>query len=114
MYSKIIGTGSYFPEQRRTNADLEKVMETSDEWITTRTGIKERRIASPEETVAYMGAEAAKKAIEMAGINAADIDLQQVIMYLYLLPHVKYTSCLICRQCQHLMLLPHVLGLSTV
>lgn len=75
MYSKIIGTGSYFPEQRRTNADLEKVMETSDEWITTRTGIKERRIASHEETVAYMGAEAAKKAIEMAGINAADIDL---------------------------------------
>jgi len=75
MYSKIIGTGSYFPEQVRTNADLEKLVETSDEWIIERTGIKERRISSPDENVAYMGAEAAKKALEMAGLEPTDIDM---------------------------------------
>ena len=75
MYSKIIGTGSYFPEQVRTNADLEKLVETTDEWITERTGIKERRIASERETAAYMGAEAAKKALEMAGLAATDLDM---------------------------------------
>jgi 3-oxoacyl-[acyl-carrier-protein] synthase-3 len=75
MYSKIIGTGSYFPEQIRSNADLEKLVDTSDEWITERTGIKERRIASEKETVAYMGAEAAKKALEMAGLQASDLDM---------------------------------------
>ncbi|MGJ8692565.1 MAG: beta-ketoacyl-ACP synthase III [Thalassotalea sp.] len=75
MYSRIIGTGSYFPEQIRTNADLEKLVETSDEWITERTGIKERRIAAEHETAAYMGAEAAKKALEMAGLQASDLDM---------------------------------------
>ncbi|VFS26353.1 3-oxoacyl-[acyl-carrier-protein] synthase 3 [Serratia liquefaciens] len=54
MYTKIIGTGSYLPEQVRTNADLEKMVETSDEWIVTRTGIRERRIAAAHETVATM------------------------------------------------------------
>ncbi len=75
MYSKIIGTGSYFPEQVRTNEDLEKLVETSNDWIIERTGIKERRISSPDETVAYMGAEAAKKALEMAGLQPTDIDM---------------------------------------
>jgi 3-oxoacyl-[acyl-carrier-protein] synthase-3 len=55
MYTKIIGTGSYLPKQVRTNADLEKMVDTSDEWIVTRTGIRERRIAAPDETVATMG-----------------------------------------------------------
>ncbi|SUB17373.1 3-oxoacyl-[acyl-carrier-protein] synthase 3 [Pantoea agglomerans] len=59
MYTKIIGTGSYLPSQIRTNADLEKMVETSDEWIVTRTGIRERRIAAPDETVATMGFSAA-------------------------------------------------------
>jgi 3-oxoacyl-[acyl-carrier-protein] synthase-3 len=72
MYTKIIGTGSYLPEQVRTNADLEKMVDTSDEWIVTRTGIRERRIAAPDETVATMGFEAAKRALEMAGISGAD------------------------------------------
>ena len=67
MYTKIIGTGSYLPEQVRTNADLEKMVETSDEWIVTRTGIRERRIAAAHETVATMGFEAAKQALAMAG-----------------------------------------------
>lgn len=75
MYSKIIGTGSYFPEQVRTNEDLEKLVETSNDWIIERTGIKERRISSPDETVAYMGAEAAKKALDMAGLQPTDIDM---------------------------------------
>ncbi len=75
MYSKIIGTGSYFPQQIRTNADLEKMVDTSDEWITDRTGIKQRHISNEKETVAYMGAEAAKKALEMANLNASDLDM---------------------------------------
>ncbi|MCG9786331.1 beta-ketoacyl-ACP synthase III [Vibrio mediterranei] len=75
MYSKILGTGSYLPSQIRTNADLEKMVDTTDEWIVTRTGIKERRIAAEDETVADMGYEASVRAIEMAGIDKDDIDL---------------------------------------
>ncbi|REL27188.1 ketoacyl-ACP synthase III [Thalassotalea euphylliae] len=75
MYAKIVGTGSYFPSQVRSNKDLEKLVDTTDEWITERTGIKERRIASEEENVGFMGAQAAKAAIEMAGIEYADIDM---------------------------------------
>ncbi|MBK0090487.1 MULTISPECIES: beta-ketoacyl-ACP synthase III [Erwiniaceae] len=75
MFTKIIGTGSYLPEQVRSNADLEKMVETSDEWIVTRTGIRERRIAAPEETVATMGFAAAQRALEMAGVAASDVGL---------------------------------------
>ena len=75
MYTKIIGTGSYLPEQVRTNADLEKIVETSDEWIVTRTGIRERRIAGPNETVDSMGYQAALRAIEMAGIDKQQIGM---------------------------------------
>ncbi|MFC0139254.1 beta-ketoacyl-ACP synthase III [Erwinia mallotivora] len=75
MYTKIIGTGSYLPEQVRTNADLEKMVDTSDEWIVTRTGIRERRIAGADETVASMGFHAAQRALEMAGIDPNDIGL---------------------------------------
>jgi 3-oxoacyl-[acyl-carrier-protein] synthase-3 len=75
MYSRILGTGSYLPEQVRTNADLEKMVDTSDEWITVRTGIKERRIAAENETIADMGHIAAERAIEMAGVNKEDIEL---------------------------------------
>ncbi|WP_448213010.1 beta-ketoacyl-ACP synthase III [Colwellia sp. MEBiC06753] len=75
MYSKIVGTGSYFPEQVRSNADLEKLVDTTDQWITERTGISERRISSEDENVGFMAAEAAKKAIEMAGIDKSDIDM---------------------------------------
>lgn len=75
MYSRIIGTGSYFPSQVRTNADLETMVETTDEWIIERTGIKERRIIADNETVATMGAQAALKAIEAAGIDKNSIDM---------------------------------------
>ncbi|MEQ4923723.1 beta-ketoacyl-ACP synthase III [Proteus hauseri] len=75
MYTKILGTGSFLPVQVRTNADLEKMVDTSDEWIVSRTGIHERRIATEEETVAVMGAGAAENALEMAGIDRQDIGL---------------------------------------
>ncbi|HIF9497370.1 TPA: beta-ketoacyl-ACP synthase III [Photobacterium damselae] len=75
MYSKILGTGSYLPAQVRTNADLEQMVETNDEWIVARTGIRERRIANTEETVAVMGYQASLNAIDMAGIAKEDIDL---------------------------------------
>ncbi len=75
MFTKILGTGSYLPVQVRTNADLEKMVDTSDEWIVTRTGIRERRVAAADETVATMGFMAAKKALEMAGIAKDDIGL---------------------------------------
>ncbi|WP_370427046.1 beta-ketoacyl-ACP synthase III [Actinobacillus pleuropneumoniae] len=75
MYSKILATGSYLPAQIRTNADLEKMVDTSDEWIFTRSGMKERRIAAADETVATMGAQAAKNALEIASIDYNEIDL---------------------------------------
>lgn len=75
MYTKILGTGSYLPEEIRSNADLEKMVDTSDDWITSRTGIKERRIAAAHETVASMAYLASVAAIEMAGINTDDIGL---------------------------------------
>ncbi|EPL9568521.1 beta-ketoacyl-ACP synthase III [Providencia rettgeri] len=75
MYSKILGTGSYLPAQVRTNADLEKMVDTSDEWIVTRTGIHERRIANEDENVSVMSFHAAQKALEMAQVEASEIGL---------------------------------------
>ena len=75
MNSRILSTGSYLPSHIRTNADLEKMVDTSDEWIVTRSGIRERRIAASDETVATMGFEAAKNAIEAAQIDPQDIEL---------------------------------------
>ncbi|MEX4664161.1 ketoacyl-ACP synthase III [Haemophilus influenzae] len=75
MNSRILSTGSYLPSHIRTNADLEKMVDTSDEWIVTRSGIRERRVAAADETVATMGFEAAKNAIEAAQINPQDIEL---------------------------------------
>jgi 3-oxoacyl-[acyl-carrier-protein] synthase-3 len=74
-YSRIAGTGSYLPEKVVTNKDLEKTIDTSDEWIRERTGICRRHIAAEGETCSDMALEAAYKAIEMAQIDAADIDL---------------------------------------
>jgi len=71
----IIGTGSYVPEKILTNEDLSRMVDTSDEWITTRTGIKQRRIAAKDEHTSDMAAKAALKAIEQAKISPAEIDL---------------------------------------
>src|SRR2546421_6782005 len=71
----IAGTGSHVPERRLTNDDLSKMVETSDEWITQRTGIKERRIAGPEDSTATLGTAAARRAIAAAGLEPKDIEL---------------------------------------
>ncbi len=71
----ITGVGSYVPEKILTNADLEKLVETSDEWITSRTGIKERRIAAADEFTSDMAAKAAQRAMDKAGVTADQIDL---------------------------------------
>lgn len=75
MYSKIIGTGSYYPSEVRCNATLEKMVDTSDEWITDRTGIKERRVIGGHETAATMGVEASKHAFDAAGIQPNQVDM---------------------------------------
>lgn len=75
IYPKIIGTGSHVPEKVITNFDLEKLVDTSDEWITTRTGIKERRIVKEDVPLSYLAFDASKKAIRNAGIDIQDIDL---------------------------------------
>ncbi|MGE8053978.1 beta-ketoacyl-ACP synthase III [Bacillus mycoides] len=71
----ILGIGRYVPEKVVTNHDLEKIVDTSDEWIRTRTGIAERRIADDTIDTSYMAVEASKKALEDAGISGEDIDL---------------------------------------
>ena len=73
--SKIISTGSYLPERILTNFDLEKIVDTSDEWITERTGIKERRIASENQAASDLAYEASRLALEKASLKAEDIDL---------------------------------------
>jgi len=75
IYSRIAGTGSYLPEKVLTNADLEKMVETSDEWIQSRTGIRERHIAAEGETTSDLGYNAALRALEAAGIDASQLDM---------------------------------------
>lgn len=72
---RIIGVGRYLPEKRLTNADLEQMVETTDEWIVERSGIRERRIAAPEESSSTLGAEAARRALTSAALEPGDIDL---------------------------------------
>lgn len=94
MKAKIIGTGSYLPERVLTNQDLEKMVDTNDEWIFSRTGMKERRIARADEYTSDMGAAAARAALADAGITADEIDfiLVATITPDYLCPS---SSCLI-------------------
>jgi 3-oxoacyl-[acyl-carrier-protein] synthase-3 len=75
IFSKIIGVGSYLPTKVLTNKDLEKSLDTTDEWITLRTGIKERHIVGPDELTSDLAFEAARNAINNAGINSNEIDL---------------------------------------
>ncbi|WP_455366140.1 beta-ketoacyl-ACP synthase III [Kaarinaea lacus] len=74
-YSRIAGTGGYLPEKVLTNHDLEKMVETSDQWITERTGIKKRHIVGDDETTCDLAEKAARLAIDAAGIQTSDIDL---------------------------------------
>ncbi|WP_438969854.1 beta-ketoacyl-ACP synthase III [Methylophaga sp.] len=75
IYSRIAGTGSYLPEKVLTNHDLESMVETTDQWITDRTGIKERHIVADDESTTDLAYQAGIKAIEAAGIQNSDIDL---------------------------------------
>jgi 3-oxoacyl-[acyl-carrier-protein] synthase-3 len=74
-YSRIAGTGSYLPTKILTNADLERMVETSDEWIVTRTGIRQRHIAAEGEFTSDLAMHASRQAIDAAGISAQDVDL---------------------------------------
>lgn len=75
IYSRIVGTGSYLPEKILTNHDLERMVDTSDEWIYTRTGIRQRHIAAENENASDLALAASRRAIEAAGISARDIGL---------------------------------------
>ena len=75
MYSRIIGTGSYLPEKVLTNYDLEKIVDTSHDWIVSRSGIHERHVAADNELTSDLALQASLRAIEAAGISAAEIDL---------------------------------------
>ena len=75
IYSTILGTGSYLPEKILTNKDLEKIVDTSDQWILDRTGIKARHIAADDETASSMAEMASRQALEMAGLKPTDIDM---------------------------------------
>ncbi len=98
----ILGTGSYAPEKILTNNDLSKIVDTSDEWIFSRSGIRERRIAGENETTSQMAAAAARSALENAGLTAADIDLIIVATLTPDLP-MPATACFV----------QHHLGVST-
>jgi 3-oxoacyl-[acyl-carrier-protein] synthase-3 len=90
----ITGVGSYVPEKILTNADLEKMVETSDEWITSRTGIKERRIAAKDEFTSDMAVKAAERAMKMAGVTGDQIDL---VIVATITPDMPFpaTACLV-------------------
>lgn len=87
--ARITGIGSYLPKKVLTNADLEKLVDTSDEWIVSRTGMKERRIAAPDEFTSDMGMSAAEVALKNANLTADDIDL---IIFATLTPDYVFPS----------------------
>jgi 3-oxoacyl-[acyl-carrier-protein] synthase-3 len=94
MRARITGTGSAVPDKVLTNLDLEKMVDTTDEWITTRTGIKERRIAAEGEYTSTFATRAAEKALAMAGVKAEELDL---IIVATITPDFPFpaTSCLV-------------------
>lgn len=90
----ILGTGSYVPERVLTNQDLERMVDTSDEWIVSRTGIHERRIAAPDQAASDLAFHAAQNALEASGIRAEDLDL---IIVATVTPDMSFpsTSCIL-------------------
>src|SRR2546430_14174566 len=93
----ITSVGSYVPERILTNADLEKMVDTSDEWITSRTGIRQRRIAAANEYTSHMGAQAALRATKKGGVTPEQIDL---IIVATITPDMPFpaTACLVQQQ----------------
>lgn len=96
-YARIAGIGSYLPEKVLSNKDLEKVMDTSDEWIRERTGIKRRHIAADDQTTSSLGLIAARRAMDMAGVTADELDM---IIVATCTPDrvIPGTACIIQRQ----------------
>ena len=90
MYSRIAGTGSYLPEKIVTNSDLEKKMDTTDEWIRTRTGIERRHIAAEGQTTVDIAEIAARRAIEAAGVTPAEVDF---IVFGTTTPDLVFPNC---------------------
>ena len=90
----IVGTGSYVPPKVVTNADMEKLVDTTDEWIVTRTGIRERHFAAADQPTSHLGAEAAKRALADAGLKAEDLDM---IVVATITPDMAFpnTACLV-------------------
>ena len=95
----ILGTGSYAPDRILSNAELAKTVDTSDEWIHTRCGIRERRIAAPGEATSDMGVQAARRALDDAGLKPADIDLLIVATITPDMP-MPATACIIQQKLQ--------------
>lgn len=89
-HSRIAGTGSYLPEKVLTNAELEKMVETSDEWIQERTGIRQRHIAAEGQTTVDLGEHAARRALEAAGVEASEVDL---IVFGTTSPDLVFPNC---------------------
>lgn len=75
IYSRLAGTGSYLPKKLVTNADLEKLVDTTDEWIMQRVGIRQRHVMDEGETIASMSLQAAKRALDASGLKASDLDM---------------------------------------
>ena len=75
MKARVIGTGAYLPERRMTNHDIERMVETSDQWIIERTGIRERRVAAEDEATSDLAVAAAKEALAASGLSASELDL---------------------------------------
>ncbi len=94
IYSKILSTGAYLPEKILTNADMEKLVDTTNEWIIERTGIKQRHMAADHENAATLAEVAARQAIERAGLKASDIEM---IIVTSTTPHMVFpsTACLL-------------------
>jgi 3-oxoacyl-[acyl-carrier-protein] synthase-3 len=90
MYSRIVGTGSHLPERVLTNFDLEKMVDTTDEWIRDRTGIEKRHIAAEGETTVDLSEPAARRAIEAAGIDPEQIDM---IVFGTTTPDLVFPNC---------------------
>jgi 3-oxoacyl-[acyl-carrier-protein] synthase III len=90
MYSQIVGTGSYLPEKVLTNADLERMIDTTDEWIRSRTGIERRHIAADSETTVDMSEPAARRALEAAGTHPSEVDL---IVFATSTPDYLFPNC---------------------
>lgn len=93
----IVATGSYAPPRIVTNDELSKMVDTTDEWIVTRTGIRERRLAAPDQATSHLGAEAARRALAAAGLTAEDVDM---IVCATITPDMGFpnTGCLIQQQ----------------